>query len=186
MACSTPCFSSGYMSLVWHICSKGTLHQGGAWVFAVRLFQCVACPSLVGCFSALHLLVFVFTFVGCVECHVANCFGLWCGGSNALFQRASLLQQLICHVEVYFDFVLSDMQLVFFCRGALDGDRYFLFTSTVFDATRRKAHCLFVFALRRWSCSCFRRVAASVSGFRQVCPQRGLSLSGFVSWLCDS
>ena len=82
-------------------------------MFAVRPFQCVACPSPIGCFSALHLLVFGFTFVACVECHVANCFGL-CGGSKALFQRSSLLQQLICHVESCLEGVLSDMQLVFF------------------------------------------------------------------------
>ena len=85
MACSTPCFSSVYSAQVWHMLNKGALHQGGAWVFAVRRFQCVGCPSPIGCFSALYFLVFGFTFVVCVECHVANCFGLWCGGSKALF-----------------------------------------------------------------------------------------------------
>ena len=71
----------------------------------------IRCPSPIGCFSALHLLVFVFTFVGCVERHLRNCFGLWRRGSNALFPRSSLLQQLICHVEAGPEGARSDMQL---------------------------------------------------------------------------
>ena len=92
-----------------------------------------------------------------------------------MFQRSSLLQQLICHVEACLEGALSDMQLVLFCfRGARTVvTRDFLLIGTVFDAmcfarhvfqraARRMAHCLFVVALRSWSCSCFRRVVASV------------------------
>ena len=61
-------------------------------------------------------------------------------------------------------------------RRAHGGDRDFLLIGTVLDATcfalpvfqlaaRRKAHCLFVVAFHSWSCSCFRRVAASVQSF---------------------
>ena len=40
------------------------------------------------------------------------------------------------------------------------------FARPVFQlAARRKAHCLFVVAFHSWSCSCFRRVAASVQSF---------------------
>ena len=71
MACSTPCFSSVYSAQVWHMLNKGALHQGGAWVFAVRRFQCVACPSPIGCCSALH-------FSG-VRVHVWRLRGVPCG-----------------------------------------------------------------------------------------------------------
>ena len=59
----------------------------------------IRCPQPIGCFSALHFLVIVFTFVCCVECRVTNYCGLWCRGSDALFQRSSLFQQLICQFE---------------------------------------------------------------------------------------
>ena len=42
MAYSTLCFMCGYMSHVWRMLNKGTLHQEGECVFAIRRFQCVA------------------------------------------------------------------------------------------------------------------------------------------------
>ena len=129
MAYSILCFMCGNMSRVWRMLNKGALHQEGESVFAIEQFQCVADQVWVVLlavgdqvlltnwvvFSALHFLVFVFTSVGCVECHVTNCCGLWCKGSNALFQRSSLLQQLICHVEAGLGGALSDVELFFFC-----------------------------------------------------------------------
>ena len=41
MAYSTLCFMCGNMSHVWRMLNKGTLHQEGKSVFAIRLFQCV-------------------------------------------------------------------------------------------------------------------------------------------------
>ena len=85
-----------------------------------------------------------------------------------MFQRSSLLQQLICHVEACFEGAWSYMHLVFlFSRRVRGGDTDFLLIGTVFDAmcfarpvfqraTRRKAHCLLVVALHRWRCCCFR------------------------------
>ena len=68
-----------------------------------------------------------------------------------MFQRSSVLQQLICHVEAGLEGALSDMQVVFFLfsRRVRCGDTDFLLIGIVFQrATRRKAHCLFVVALR--------------------------------------
>ena len=48
---------------VWLQCAsvahveQGYVSFGDACVFAVRRFQCVACPSPIGCFSVLHFLV---------------------------------------------------------------------------------------------------------------------------------
>ena len=41
-----------------------------------------------------------------------------------MFQRSSLLQQLICHVEGCLEGALSDMQLVFFSRRARWSQRF--------------------------------------------------------------
>ena len=91
---------------------------------------------------------------------MANCFGLWRRGSNALFQRSSLLQQLICHVEAGPEGARSDMQL-------------FEARDTFHRATRRMTHCLFEIALRRWGCSCSSRcecvsVSTSVSSVVRI------------------
>ena len=42
MAYSTLCCMCGNMSHVWRMLNKGTLHQEGESVFAIRRFQCVA------------------------------------------------------------------------------------------------------------------------------------------------
>ena len=103
---------------------------------------------------------------------------------------------MICHVEGCLEGALSDMQLVFFFRGALGGDRDFLLIGTVFDAmcfarplfqraARRMAHCLFVVALHGWICLCFRRVVASVQSFGK-CVLREVGHRRDFSWLWDS
>ena len=42
MAYSILCFVCGYTSHVWRILNKGTLHQEGECVLAIKRFQCVA------------------------------------------------------------------------------------------------------------------------------------------------
>ena len=42
MGYSILCFMCGYTSHVWRMLNKGTLHQEGESVFAIRRFQCVA------------------------------------------------------------------------------------------------------------------------------------------------
>ena len=131
MACSTLCFMCGNMSHAWRMLNKGTLHQEGDSVFAIERFQCVV--DQVG---AVLLAVrdqvpitdrlFFCPSLSCVRVHVCWLRGVPCNkllrvverGSNALFQRASLLQQLICHVEAYLEGVLSDMQVVLFVVDA--------------------------------------------------------------------
>ena len=41
MAYSILCFMFGYMSHLWRMLNKGTLHQEGECVFAIKRFQCV-------------------------------------------------------------------------------------------------------------------------------------------------
>ena len=173
-------------------------------MFAFRRFQYVVdqvCVLLVAVrdqvpltdwlfFLVFTFFVFVFTFVGCVECRVTNCCGLWCRGGNALFQRSGLLQQLLCHVEACFEGARSYVHLVFlFSRRVRGGDTDFLWIGIVFQrATRRKAHCLFVVALHSWSWYCFRGVVAIVSEFRHcVSSERSVIFSvGIFSYLSDS
>ena len=96
------------------VCNQTVSMRGGSSLEPFLLQFVIRCPSPIDCFSALHFLVFVFTFVGCVECHVTNCCGLWCRGGIALFQRSSLLQHLLCHVEACFEGAWSDVHLFFF------------------------------------------------------------------------
>ena len=101
-------------------------------MFAIRRFQCLAdqvwvllvavrdqvpiTDRLFFCHSLSRVRVHVCWLRG-VPCNIAA--GLRCRGSNALFQRSRLLQQLLCHVEACFEGAWSYVHLVFFCfRGA--------------------------------------------------------------------
>ena len=176
MACSTPCFASGNMAHVWHIFEQGYVPSGRCMGVCSPSFPMRGVP--------ITNRLFFCSSPSCVRVHVCRLRGVPCGKLLRVVRRkqrfvstfeSSPAVDLSCCLEG----ALSDMQLFFFCRGALGGDKDFLLIGTVFDSmcfvrpvfqrvARRMAHCLFVFALRRWSCFCFRRVVASVSEFRQV------------------